>query len=483
MFNLRELCVFPLHVWDRELDARLIFALFALNKGHPVLLGHEYNLKGLYTRFTNLFYYGAGRPIMSSRVKDWQKPVLERGGYVSLVFEEGLNDLRSCDAYRGITDESISACSSIHTWFKEEIKYILEASSASLHSKITSRTKSSVNVRFELLGHLGIEYFKEQTDAISKLFNEYYLISDNFDTALFGGVSSSSIQMNNIARLSVTTDEKNILRHKAVVSEKTQLSSAKSFADLINKVVSTYPHKQFVFRPHPVSGYHFWSRHLKDARNLTLIYKSSYEPWLFSCQAVLHAGCTVGLQSELHSLPSIDLSNLFDDLRPSGLSTSVSSYRPDTFHALDAAMRDIESRTKTMPVRSSLKKDGLFQPKFIDDNSLFAANIDSLNLNLLSTISESHRISVPLSSQLSTLLDELKAYSNISNHTNDSSELPKQIALNLGKNPPLKTKSRFYSATEIYNKINRLTKLLGLKLKIVHYPKSNCFLLLPLAIR
>ena len=168
MANLRQLCVLPLHVWDRELDARLVFSLFALKKGHPILLGHEYNLQGIYSRFSNLFYYGAGRPIMSDRVNKWQQPILEREGHVSLVFEEGLNDLRSCDAYRGITDKSISACSSIYTWFNQELKYILEASPPSTHSKIIF-DKSALNVRFELLGDLGLEYFKDQTNAVSLL--------------------------------------------------------------------------------------------------------------------------------------------------------------------------------------------------------------------------------------------------------------------------------------------------------------------------
>ena len=318
-----------------------------------------------------------------------------------------MNDLRSCDAYRGITDKSISACSSIYTWFNQELKYILEASPPSTHSKIIARAKSALNVRFELLGDLGLEYFKDQTNAVSLLFDEYFLISDNFDTSLFGGISSTSVELNNIDRLSVSTQEKAALLDKAIASEKIQLDSAKSFADLINKVVHAYPNKKFVFRPHPVSGYHFWSRHLSEARNLTLIYKHSYEPWLFSCQAVLHAGCTVGLQSELHSSPSIDLSMLFHDLRPRGLSTSVSSYRPDSFHALDRAMKAIEDRKKIVPNKFSSIRQDLSHIQSTDNRSIFSSNIDSLNLNLLRVLSQSHGITVPLSSQLCTCLTSL----------------------------------------------------------------------------
>ena len=181
-----------------------------------------------------------------------------------------------------------------------------------------------------------------------------------------------------------------------------------------------------------------------------------------------------GLQSELHSSPSIDLSMLFHDLRPRGLSTSVSSYRPDSFHALDRAMKAIEDRKKIVPNKFSSIRQDLSHIQSTDNRSIFSSNIDSLNLNLLRVLSQSHGITVPLSSQLCTLLDELVVFSNNSTQRNDSTLLPNQVALLLGNNPPLKTKSRFYNVTEISNKIKRLAGL-GLTVKIYHYHKSNCF--------
>ena len=59
---------------------------------------------------------------MSDRVNKWQ-PIL-REGHVSLVFEEGLNDLRSCDAYRGITDNQfLHVLQFIHGSIKNSISW------------------------------------------------------------------------------------------------------------------------------------------------------------------------------------------------------------------------------------------------------------------------------------------------------------------------------------------------------------------------
>ena len=35
----------PLHVWDRELDSRLILALTLANEGNSVLIGNEHNIR------------------------------------------------------------------------------------------------------------------------------------------------------------------------------------------------------------------------------------------------------------------------------------------------------------------------------------------------------------------------------------------------------------------------------------------------------
>ena len=49
------LCL-PIHVWDRELDARILLATKVASMGHDVIIGHEYNISGIYKNIPNLFY-------------------------------------------------------------------------------------------------------------------------------------------------------------------------------------------------------------------------------------------------------------------------------------------------------------------------------------------------------------------------------------------------------------------------------------------
>ena len=140
----------------------------------------------------------------------------------------------------------------MYTWFEEDL-LMTSASNPSLHSFINNITQPCINSRFEMLGPLGHNYFKDQVDSINSLFGDFYLISDNFNTSLFGGINGSDIRRNNINKLAIPDDEKSLLLNKLVESEKLQLQSAHSFAHLVNDIVARYPQKRFIFRPHPVS--------------------------------------------------------------------------------------------------------------------------------------------------------------------------------------------------------------------------------------
>lgn len=94
MKNSMSLVVLPIHIWDRELDSRILLAALSANDGNIVVMGHEYNIAPLYTKTENIFHYGAGRPIYNKlRTDEWYQSIIERNGFNGLVCEEGLNDI------------------------------------------------------------------------------------------------------------------------------------------------------------------------------------------------------------------------------------------------------------------------------------------------------------------------------------------------------------------------------------------------------
>ena len=255
------------------------------------------------------------------------------------------------------------------------------------------------------------------------------------------------------------------------------MQSAHSFAHLVNDIVARYPQKRFIFRPHPVSGAAFWSKHLRESRNLTVLYHSSYEAWLFASQGLIHSGCTIGIQSELYSLPSIDVKNLFNDQRKRGLSSDLASHKPTTLVELDSIINSPPSNFKRNKDHLSFK-----YAKGLSEGSLeksLHSNLDFLNPDVLDSLSQYYKITIPLKSNFQLVLDDLNDFSNSFRIKYHSDYLINQLNSILGTKPPLSSKSRYYSASEILNKVKRICGLLNVKARFKHYPSSNCFLFLP----
>ena len=62
---------------------------------------------------------------------------------------------------------------------------------------------------------------------------------------------------------------------------------------------------------------------------------------------VIHAGCTVGLQSMLCKVPTIDITKMFNDLRKEALSTKIAEYRPINMSEFKETMKMF--LTETLP--------------------------------------------------------------------------------------------------------------------------------------
>ena len=93
----------PLHVWDRELDSRLLLATLEASKGRTVILGHEYNISQLYGITERSKLFRAGQPLDHKIRGEWHKLVHSRSGYVITQDEEGVNNMPLI--YRNIGDK------------------------------------------------------------------------------------------------------------------------------------------------------------------------------------------------------------------------------------------------------------------------------------------------------------------------------------------------------------------------------------------
>lgn len=458
----------PLHVWDRELDSRIVLACLLADNGHQVIFGHEHNMEPLYAYFRNIFYYGAGKPVFNKTRTYWQYNIIKNGGYVGLTFEEGLNDVQSnyYVQFAGITADGFRNITKIYSWCQTEKDLMLSQAPPALRPHLDAKTILAGSIRLELLGSLGDDYFKRRSSSISSFIGPHILISDNFGFEGWG--TRKPYDMTSDLQQRITDDSylEKVLSKRQDYLRKAE-TARRDFAKTVERIIKHHPSTLFILRPHPAVDPRFWHENIFPYRNLIILYKDSVEPWLFSAKTIIHAGCTVGLQAELSGKKSIDISSIYNDQRALGASSKCSSYAAKSF----AELKDILSLPASKFVSFDRKKanpnDSLY--------SYLNSNMTSLDLNTLSRLS-SINLRLPSSSALSIVYNDVNNFfSRI-----DSDKIPKSvISKHLLTKVPLGGKSRYYRTKEIIERIKSASDAFSLtsNFELHHFKESNVFCL------
>ncbi len=465
----------PLHVWDREIDARILLGTIAANNGNLVILGDEYNISPLYKEVKNIFHYGAGRPIYDTeRTINWYEQIIRNDGFVGLTFEEGINDLNQKFAkmlYDGINLHSAESLTEHFSWSKQDKDLLINSTPSNLRHLISSKISIVSNIRLELLGKLGKKYFIDKTISIRNLFGRFILISDNFgDLESFGSLKPLNIKKELNERLS-SDEVRDHLELKSLNRDKRR-KARDYFCKTINNLVSENPNILFVLRPHPTVDQRWWQMNINPARNIVILARDSIYPWVNSASAVIHAGCTVGLESSLSGIPTIDISRVYDDPRELGLSAQISNYQPNSYDQLNEQIVGLYNAQETEAPTSNTTDLGDNYTQILENN------INTLDFQVVDALRQPDSFP-PL---ISCLLELQKRYHKFFKHKDLLNPIPKSEIANFskefGRRTPQISKSRFYSLEDISRRVKSACLALKLPMNIiVSKPSVNVFIL------
>ena len=243
----------------------------------------------------------------------------------------------------------------------------------------------------------------------------------------------------------------------------------RKFVQIINEFVNSNPDFLFIFRHHPSINPRFYLENLTIKKNLLQINRGNVLPWIFSCYALIHSGCTTGMEAELANVPAINISNLCEDDRPKSLSSIISRFQPESMREFNKILTQNFKNNRfdiDLPASSQAKSIS----ELIDYN-FSTINYASLNFN--SEVKDS----LQNVSSLRIIIDEyahfLASHDLARNSFAGKSEV--MDLMDMFDSIPPRPKSRLYSYEELKSKIKAAADLLGIKRKINVFfsPKKN----------
>jgi surface carbohydrate biosynthesis protein len=162
--------------------------------------------------------------------------------------------------------------------------------------------------RFDLLRPQYRPYFDAEAKAIRERWGDFILVNTNITRANnMGGLpywfgDRRFYQPENYESRTALIDH---WAHQATIMG--------HFVRLVNRLAHDFPDTPFIIRPHPIEKIENYEAFFKEIPNVHVVREGGIGAWLLAARAMIHDGCTTGLEAHLAEVPIINFKAIEDE--------------------------------------------------------------------------------------------------------------------------------------------------------------------------
>jgi surface carbohydrate biosynthesis protein len=300
--------LFPVEIINRELDFRLFLACLGARETNRIWIGQPRAIYGLAHNVEGGVYVGKnifGLPpnITWHRYRNLKK----RGFRFIHLDEEGAIYRGGPEAWkhelrRRFDPTCMEPEDYICTWGDFQRDFY-----KSLEPKCSANIRTTGHPRFDIYKTPYREYYEPEAAGLRERFGDFILINSNLH------------RVNNHEGLDRVFSErlgyyvKDPQKRLQFFDRWHHLTTTfASFVRLINRLSVEFPDLNIVIRPHPSENQAFYKPPFGDVPNVHAVREGSVGPWLIACKAMIHDGCTTGLEGHLAGIPVINYKPIAD---------------------------------------------------------------------------------------------------------------------------------------------------------------------------
>lgn len=287
---MEPIAYLTVEVKHRELESRILIASRLLQAGYAVVLGQQWAV------FTNADTLPPG-VVLFKTVNDIQA--------------RNMANFRAHGHLVAATDEEVLIC-------VEDVCFMLAfgplaaancdlflAQSAMHRSAIErkfpeliGKTRVVGNPRVDLLSPAGRAAFAAEAAEIGKKHGPYVLFNTNY-----GSINSIWNSLEEVTRIAANAgafnphDPKSVAEFEAMIEWERR--NRVEMLPMMHWAAQTLTDRAIVIRPHPAERPEFWVTEFAKYPNVHIVPRSNPHPWIMAADAVVHTGCTTGLEASL----------------------------------------------------------------------------------------------------------------------------------------------------------------------------------------
>jgi surface carbohydrate biosynthesis protein len=283
----RKTIYIPIEWKSRELDSFIFFSKYAVKYGYRVIIGDK----------VSIFYY-------LKKKKNKSGIFIYKGG---LELSHCKLIAKKCDHHVTI-DQEIGPITNIDNEYKIKTRFFKKTTNfisryycigKNIHN-IAKKVFKKTNItpilsgwpRVDLWRKIEEKFYNDEENLIKKKYSDYILFSSNY----------ICLDLNEIPQRSENFKRWTEHKHpeKKILSQLrysyNEFQKFKKFLKAYDKC-KNIPH--LVIRPHPNEDIKIWKKIIKDSKNISLENKYDINPWINTCKALLHRGCTSSIHAQL----------------------------------------------------------------------------------------------------------------------------------------------------------------------------------------
>lgn len=319
----------PVEVKVRELQAKILLALEAVERGYRVVLGEAHALR-------NRLHQSPAGIVLEKGVAP--SAVESFAGFKSLGHrviswcEEGLVFFNDDDyVRRKIAGNDLLEVDYFCAWGPYQATVI-----AGRYPEVADRMVCTGNVRMDLLRAEFRGIFAADADRLREQYGKYILINSNFQHCNHRRGEDGYVEL--IQQSGRIDSEEAEQFTRGWIAHKKRLFEA--FLCAIERVQTAFPDYRIVIRPHPGENHDTWREKLGHLPNIEVTHEGGVTPWVLAAAVLIHNGCTTGIESFLLNKPAIAYRPYVSEVYDQYLPNSV-NYQADDEDALLSALQTI----------------------------------------------------------------------------------------------------------------------------------------------
>ncbi len=318
MKDTKPTLLIPVENQVRELDAKILLACVAACRGLRAVIGPRQQIEFNIADFPKSVYIA--KSLKSGNGSAFK--ILKMFGHSIVAWDEEALVHLPPETYfaRRFSPKAVKHVSNLFAWGNDNFEL--------WHKNPTVLSDVPVaitgNPRGDLLRPDLRRYYQEEVTSLQKEFGRFILINTNFNQVnafsplqnlfLPPTKNGSERRLGSLAEGMERQFAKGLWEHKRHIFD--------DFKNLIPKLEKTFSDCNIVVRPHPGENSSIYQDIATQCKRVRVTNEGNVVPWLMAAKAVIHNGCTTGVEACVLGIPTLSYR------------ASVDAFYDDAFHRL-----------------------------------------------------------------------------------------------------------------------------------------------------